>query len=174
MLAHNGVENTEAWLKGVKANLAREPEGNDRAQVKAIWAGVCDIALGNTYYMGAMLDDPEQAEWANSVRLDFPTFADGSGTHVNVSGVAMTAAAPNRDAALAFLDYLVSPEAQAIYAAEVSEYPARPDAAVSERVASWGTLDPDTTSRAEIAENRAEALRLVERVDFDGAPGSDG
>ncbi len=170
MLAHNSVEDTEAWLRGVKANLARQPEGNDRAQVKAIWAGVCDISLGNTYYMGAMLDDPEQAEWANSVRLDFPTFADGSGTHINISGVAMTAAAPNHDAAVTFMEYLVSPEAQAIYAAEVSEYPARPDAAVSERVASWGQFAADTTSLAEIAANRPEALKLAERVDFDGAP----
>lgn len=174
MIAHAGVAATETWLEGVKANLAREPEGNDRAQVKAIWAGVCDIALGNTYYMGAMLDDPEQEAWANSVRIAFPRFADGSGTHVNISGAALTAAAPNRDAAVRFLEYLVSPEAQAIYAAEVDEYPARADAAVSARVAGWGAIDPDRTSLADIAAARAEALRMVERVDFDGAPGADG
>ncbi len=174
MMAHNGAEATETWLEGVKANLARVPEGNDRAQVKAIWAGVCDISLGNTYYMGAMLDDPEQAEWANSVRIEFPEFADGSGTHVNISGVAMTASAPNRDAALAFMEYLASPDAQAIYAAEVYEYPARADAEISDRVAEWVSFTPDDTNLAEIAANRAEALRLVERVDFDGAPGSDG
>ena len=174
MLAHNSVEDTETWLKGVKSNLAREPEGNDRAQVKAIWAGVCDISLGNTYYMGAMLKDPEQTEWANSVRLEFPTFADGSGTHVNVSGVALTSSAPNREAAVAFLEYLTSPDAQAIYAAEVSEYPARPDATISAQVDSWGQFNPDTTSLAKIAANRAEALKLSERVDFDGASGSDG
>lgn len=168
MIAHDGVEATETWLQGVKANLAQKPEGNDRAQVKAIWAGQCDISLGNTYYMGAMLDDPEQVEWANSVRIEFPTFADGSGTHVNVSGVALTKSAPNRDAALAFIEYLVSPEAQAIYAAEVNEYPASPTATASERVASWGSFTPDTTKLAQVAANRPEALRLVERVDFDG------
>lgn len=174
MMAHIGAEAAEDWLKGVKANLAREPEGNDRAQVKAIWAGVCDISLGNTYYMGAMLDDPEQADWANSVRIEFPNFADGSGTHINVSGVAMTASAPNRDAAIQFIEYLASPEAQAIYAAEVYEYPASPSAEISARVSEWGSFTPDKTSLAEIAANRAEALRLAERVDFDGAPGSDG
>ncbi|NNE80349.1 MAG: extracellular solute-binding protein, partial [Silicimonas sp.] len=174
MMAHDGTEATEAWLKGVKANLAREPEGNDRAQVKAIWAGVCDISLGNTYYMGAMLDDPEQTDWANAVRIEFPGFADGSGTHVNVSGVAMTASAPNREAAIAFMEYLASPEAQGAYAAVVNEYPARPDARISDRVAAWGAFKADTESLAAIAANRSEALKLVERVDFDGAPGSDG
>ncbi|MDA9865504.1 Fe(3+) ABC transporter substrate-binding protein [bacterium] len=174
MMAHNGAEATETWLNGVKANLAREPQGNDRAQVKAIWAGVCDISLGNTYYMGAMLKDPEQAEWANSVRLDFPTFEDGSGTHINVSGVAMTASAPNQDEALAFIEYLASSEAQTIYAGDVFEYPARADASISDAVAAWGSFSPDDTGLADIAANRAEALRLAERVDFDGAPGSGG
>ena len=174
MIEHNGIEAAEEWLEGVKANLARQPEGNDRAQVKAIWAGECDISLGNTYYMGAMLDDPEQQDWANAVRIEFPAFADGSGSHVNVSGVAMTASAPNRDQALAFMEFLVSPEAQAIYAAEVDEYPVRPDAKVSERVASWGTFTPDDTSLTAIAEHRPEALKLVERVDFDSATGTDG
>ena len=167
MIAHNGVEATEEWLQGVKANLAQKPEGNDRAQVKAIWAGQCDISLGNTYYMGAMLDDPEQVEWANSVRIEFPTFENGGGTHVNLSGVAMTASAPNRDAALKFMEFLVSPEAQAIYAAEVNEYPARPDAMMSERVASWGEFTPDDLALTDIAAQRPEALQLVERVDYD-------
>ena len=168
VIEHNGAEAAEAWLQGVKDNLARAPEGNDRAQVKAIWAGECDISLGNTYYMGAMLDDPEQAEWANAVRLDFPTFADGQGTHVNVSGVAMTAAAPHRDEALAFMEWLVSDAAQEIYAETVSEYPVSATAKTSERVASWGKLNGDTTDLAAIAARRAEALKMVERVDFDG------
>ena len=174
MIEHNGVEATETWLEGVKNNLARSPEGNDRAQVKAIWAGECDISLGNTYYMGAMLDDPEQAEWANSVRIDFPTFEDVAGTHVNISGVAMTASAPNKEQALSFMEYLASDEAQAIYASKVNEYPVSPSATASERVAGWGDFTADAESLAAIAANRAEALRLVERVDFDGAPGSGG
>ena len=174
MIEHKGVEAAEEWLEGVKANLAKQPEGNDRAQVKSIWAGECDISLGNTYYMGAMLDDPEQQEWANAVRIDFPTFEDGSGTHVNVSGVAMTASAPNEEEALKFMEFLVSPEAQSIYASVVNEYPVRSDGAPSERVASWGDLNPDTTSLTAIAEHRPEALKLVERVDFDGATGTDG
>ncbi|WP_226780844.1 Fe(3+) ABC transporter substrate-binding protein [Oceaniglobus trochenteri] len=168
VIAHDGVEAAETWAQGVKDNLARKPEGNDRAQVKAIWAGECDIALGNTYYMGAMLNDPEQAEWANSVRIEFPDFADGSGTHVNISGVAMAANAPNREDALKFMEYLASPEAQAIYAGQVYEYPADPNTPADDLVVGWGEITPDTTALTEIANNRAEALRIMERVDFDG------
>ncbi len=168
MIEHNGEEATREWLEGVKANLARSPQGNDRAQVRAIWAGECDISLGNTYYMGAMLADPEQEEWANAVRVEFPTFADGGGTHVNISGVAMTANAPHREDALAFMEYLASPDAQKIYADVVNEYPANPEIAPSDLVASWGEIEPDTTDLGAIAEHRADALRLVEEVNFDG------
>lgn len=168
MIEHNGAEETKTWLEGVKANLAKSPEGNDRAQVKSIWAGECDISIGNTYYMGAMLADPEQAEWANSVRIDFPEFADGSGTHVNISGVGMVKGASNEAEALAFMEYLSSPEAQKIYADVVHEYPATPGTAPSDLVASWGAFTPDETDLTAIASHRAQALKLVEEVDFDG------
>ncbi len=168
LIEHNGEQAAKDWLQGVKDNLARRPQGDDRAQVRAIWAGECDISLGNTYYMGAMLADPEQQEWANSVRVEFPVFADGGGTHINISGVAMTAHAPHRDDALEFMEYLASPEAQKIYADVVNEYPANPEIAPSELVASWGDIEPDDTDLSAIAEHRADALRLVEEVDFDG------
>ncbi|WP_371153401.1 extracellular solute-binding protein [Jannaschia sp. 2305UL9-9] len=168
MIAHNGIDDTRTWLEGVKTNLAKSPEGNDRAQVKSIWAGECDISLGNTYYMGAMLADPEQSQWANSVRIAFPTFEDGEGTHVNISGVAMTQGASNEEEALAFMEYLSSPEAQQIYANVVHEYPVAPGTAPSDLVAGWGSLTPDTTDLTEVASYRADALKLVEEVDFDG------
>jgi iron(III) transport system substrate-binding protein len=167
VIAHHGEDAARDWAAGIKENLARKPEGNDRAQVRAIWAGECDISLGNTYYMGQMLADPEQTEWANSVRIVFPAFADG-GTHVNVSGIAMTKAAPNRDEALQLMEYLVSPEAQAIYAELNSEYPVLPGAEVSDLVASWGTFEADTVDLTELAGHRAAALRIMEEVNFDG------
>ena len=167
VIAHVGVESATAWAEGVKSNLARKPEGNDRAQVKAIWAGECDISLGNTYYMGKMLADEEQTAWADSVRIIFPTFED-SGTHVNVSGVAMTKSAPNRDEALQLMEYLVSPAAQAIYAELNSEYPVLEGASPSDLVASWGEFTADDVPLTELAANRAAALRLMEVVDFDG------
>lgn len=166
-LAHHGAEETKAWLEGVKANLARKPEGGDRDQVKAIWAGECDISLGNTYYMGKMLEDEEQKAWADSVRIVFPTFENG-GTHVNVSGVALTKAAPNKEAALKLMDFLVSDEAQKIYAETNYEFPVSDHVERSETVKSWGEFTPDSLSLTEVSKLRPEALDLIEEVNFDG------
>ncbi len=167
MITHRGIEETRGWLAGIKSNLARRPQGNDRAQIKAIWAGQCDIALGNTYYMGKMLANPEQADWADSVRLDFPKFELG-GTHMNVSGVAMTKAAPNADEALKFMEFLTSPQAQELYAEANYEYPIAPGTKASDIVQSWGDFTPDNINLMEMAGFRAQALRLAEEVDFDG------
>ncbi len=167
IIAHHGEEYAKEWAQGVKDNLARKPEGNDRAQVKAIWAGECDISLGNTYYMGLMLADPEQTEWADSVRIEFPEFEDG-GTHVNVSGIALTKAAPNKEEAVQFMEFLVSAEAQEIYAEVNNEYPVLEAAEPSELVAGWGELTADTTDLPTIADHRAAALRIMEEVNFDG------
>ncbi len=166
-LAHHGEEETRSWLEAVKGNLAKKPEGNDRGQVKSIWSGECDISLGNTYYMGQMLADPEQLPWAESVRIVFPTFAEG-GTHLNISGVAMTKSAPNKDAALQLMEFLASDAAQAIYAETNNEFPIKPGVARSELVASWGEFTPDTLSLIEIAKLRPAALKLIEEVNFDG------
>jgi iron(III) transport system substrate-binding protein len=167
VIAHDGPDAARDWAAGVRANLARKPEGNDRAQVKAIWAGECDISLGNTYYMGEMLADPEQAEWANAVRIVFPTFEAG-GTHINVSGVALTSAAPHRDEAVQLMEFLVSPEAQGIYAEANNEYPVLPGAPLSALVESWGAFTADTIDLTEVAGHRPEALRIMEEVNFDG------
>ncbi|WP_112315041.1 Fe(3+) ABC transporter substrate-binding protein [Rhodovulum viride] len=167
MIHHHGEEAAKTWLEGVKANLARKPQGNDRAQVKAIWAGECDISLGNTYYMGQMLKDPEQEAWANSVNVLFPVF-EGGGTHVNISGIAMTKAAPNRDDALKFMEYLTSDHAQEIYAEVNYEYPVVPGTEPSDLVRSWGSFTADDVNLIALSRDRAAALRLVEEVDFDG------
>ena len=166
MIVHQGEEYTKEWLQGLKENLARKPQGGDRDQVKAIWAGECDIAIGNTYYMGLMLNSPEQKEWANSVRILFPTFENG-GTHLNVSGVAMAANAPNPEDALRFMEFLVSPEAQGIYAEANNEYPVVEGVPPSDLVSSWGEFQADDVDLAEIAAARPAALRLMEEVNFD-------
>lgn len=167
IIAHHGEDYAREWAAGVRENLARKPEGNDRAQVRAIWAGECDISIGNTYYMGKMLEDEEQTEWANAVRIVFPTFEDG-GTHVNVSGIALTTAAPNRDEAVQLMEWLSGAEAQAIYAELNYEYPVLSGADVSELVASWGEFTADDLDLTEVAGHRAAALRIVEEVNFDG------
>ena len=167
MILHHDADYARTWLEGLKANLAKKPEGNDRSQVKSIWAGECDISLGNTYYMGQMVADPEQQGWANSVRIIFPTFENG-GTHLNVSGVAMTKAAPNHDAALKLMEWLSSDEAQKIYAGTNNEFPVKPGVARSALVESWGDFTPDTVNLMDVAHERPEALKLMEEVNFDG------
>ena len=167
VIAHHGEEAARDWAAGIKANLGRKPQGNDRAQVKAIWAGECDISLGNTYYMGKMLESEEETEWANSVRIVFPTFENG-GTHVNVSGIAMTQSATDPAEAQGLMEFLVSPEAQAIYAQVNHEYPVLAGAELSETVAGWGSFENDDVPLADLAANRATALRIMEEVDFDG------
>ena len=166
MLAHHDAAFTKTWLEGLKANLARKPNGGDRDQVKAIWAKECDIGIGNTYYLGQMLADPEQKDWADSVRIVFPVF-EGGGTHMNISGVAMTKAAPNHDAALKLMEWLSSDEAQKIYAETNYEFPVEPGVERSTLVKSWGEFTPDSLPLADVATQRPAALKLIEEVDFD-------
>ncbi|NCO85076.1 MAG: Fe(3+) ABC transporter substrate-binding protein [Rhodobacterales bacterium] len=166
-IAHHGEEAARDWAAGLRANLARRPEGNERAQARAVWAGECDIAIGNTYYIGQMTADPEQQDWAAALRVEFPTFETG-GTHINVSGVAMTRAAPNRAEALRLMEFLVSPEAQAIYAESNFEYPVLAGAALAPIVAGWGDFTPDSIDLTEVAGHRAAALRIMEEVNYDG------
>ena len=167
ILAHHDAEYTKTWLLGVKANLARKPDGGDRDQVMAIAAGQCDIAVGNTYYMGQMLANPEQKDAAGMVNVVFPVFEAG-GTHMNISGVAMTKSAPNKEAALKLMEWLSSDEAQKIYADTNYEFPIKSGVERSELVNSWGAFTPDTLGLAEVAAKRAEALKLIEDVNFDG------
>lgn len=167
ILHHHGEEFAINWLNGLKGNLARKPQGNDRAQVKAIWAGECDISIGNTYYMGKMLEDAEQAEWANSVRIIFPKFENG-GTHVNVSGIGMAKFSPNPENALKFMEFLSSATAQEIYATANFEYPIAPGTQADKLVKSWGSFEADDVNLMTIAKLRKRALELTEIVDFDG------
>ncbi|WP_374646720.1 Fe(3+) ABC transporter substrate-binding protein [Tabrizicola sp.] len=167
VIVHHGEEEATKWAEGLKANLARKPEGGDRDQVKAIAAGECDIAIGNTYYIGQMLADPEQAPAAEAVTIVFPTFENG-GTHLNISGVAMTKSAPNKENALKFMEWLTSDEAQKIYAETNYEFPVKPGVERSELVKGWGDFTPDSTPLSDIAAARPAAVKIMETVNFDG------
>lgn len=167
VIDHHGAQAARAWATGLHDNLAKRPEGGDRDQVKSIWAGECDISLGNTYYMGEMMADPDQRKWADSVRIIFPTFAEG-GTHVNISGMAMTKSAPHREDALKLMEFLTSEPAQKIYAEINHEFPLRTGVARSELVESWGSFTPDTANLAALAAHRPQALKLMEEINFDG------
>lgn len=169
MIAHHGEEYTQNWLEGVKANLAHPPTGNDRQQAQAIYAGECDIALGNTYYVGLMMtneENPEQKNWAAAINILFPN-ANDRGTHVNISGMAMAKNAPNPENARKLMEFLASPDAQAIYSNQVFEYPLSPNSTVNEIVKSFGTLKPDSLPLEEVAKYRDLASELVDRVGFD-------
>ena len=174
MIAHHGEAEAETWLEGVKANLARKPDGNDRSQAKAIYAGECDIALGNTYYVGLMLtneEEPEQKDWAGAIKVLFPNAGD-RGTHVNISGMAMAKYAPNKDEALKLMEFLASPEAQEIYAEQVFEYPIAEGAEPSDIVKSFGAITPDSLPLTEIAKYRKAASELVDKTGFNDGPDS--
>ena len=166
MIANDGEAATEKWLTAVKANLARKPQGNDRGQVKAIKEGLCDFSLGNSYYLGKMLQDPKQVEWANAVNLNFPNQQD-RGSHINVSGTIMTKYAPHKESAQKFIEFLTSQQAQSLYADLNMEYPVMPSAKVSDLVSSWGTFKADPLPLEEVAKFQKQALKLVDKVRFD-------
>lgn len=168
-LAKHGPEKTEAWLKGVKANLARKPAGGDRDVARDILAESCELGLGNSYYVGLMRSGkggPEQVKWGEAITVALPTF-EGGGTHVNVSGAVVAKNAPNRDEAVKLLEYLVSDEAQALYAQANYEYPVKAGAKIDPLLTAMGPLAIDPTPLADIARNRKAASLLVDKVGFD-------
>jgi len=174
IIAHKGEAFAETWLKGVRDNLAHKPSGGDREQARDIASGKCDLALGNTYYMALMTTNeknPEQKQWAAAIRLMFPN-ANDRGTHVNISGVAMAKNAPNRAAAVQLIEFLVSDEAQKIYATANNEYPVGPGVPPSDIVKSWGALKADPLPLENIAKYRKRASELVDKVNFDAGPSS--
>jgi len=172
LLDHMGEARFKNWLTGLKANLAGRPSGNDRAQVRKVYGGACDIAIGNTYYMGKMQTNekkPEQQDWAKSVRVMFPDMPRG-GAHMNISGMAMAKHAPNRANAQKLMEFLVSDAAQKTYAEVNFEYPIRADIEASARVQSWGAFTPDALSLTTIAQLRRRASEIVDEVSFNDGP----
>lgn len=168
IIAAKGEEIAQGWAKGVKENLARKPQGNDRAQVKAIWQGQCDLALINTYYIGAMQyneAEPEQKQWAASIGVIFPN-RDDRGTHVNVSGAGVAKHAKNRDEAVKLLEFLSGNWAQEYYAASNYEYPVKPEVAWSPAVESWGRFHADEAPLAEVAKQVPLAIKLYDRAGY--------
>jgi iron(III) transport system substrate-binding protein len=166
MIAHHGEAEAREWLKGLKANLARKPQGNDRAQVKAVKEGLCDIALGNSYYFGKMLSDPKQVPWAESVYINFPNQTN-RGSHINVSGAVLTKHGKNTANALKLIEFMTDNKAQNMYASVNMEYPVKPDVEVSELVASWGKFKEDALPLTKVSEYRPLALKLIDEVKFD-------
>ena len=145
IVAAHGQDGALDWAKGIVHNMAQSPRGNDRDQVKAIAAGVGDVAIVNTYYMGLLLNSPnsEERNIARQMGIFFPNQND-RGTHINISGAAITAHAPNRDNAQRLIEYLLSPGAQSVFAEQNYEYPANKNVAWPALLKEWGRFNPDT------------------------------
>ncbi len=165
LVAHHGSEAAEEWAAGVVSNLARQPQGNDRDQIKAVAAGVADIAIVNTYYvglLGASSDEAEQ-EVAEQVEIFFPN-QSGRGAHINVSGAGVTRHAPNTENAVRLLEFLTSAPAQREFAAANYEYPVNPEVEPAERVASWGNFEADQLNLGSLGEYADEAVAIFDDV----------
>lgn len=169
-----GLDKTRTWLAAVRDNLALPPSiGGDRDGPKNIFAGTCDLSITNTYYMGVMLNneaEPEQKNWANASRIIYPTTEDGDGTQVNAAGVFISKYAPNAENANKLIAFLLSDEAQKIYADKNFEYPVMPGVSPSELTQSWGKLTPSRVTLAELAAHRDEAAALVDELQFNAGP----
>jgi iron(III) transport system substrate-binding protein len=165
MLAANGAEATEAWARGIAANLARPPSGGDTDQIRAVAAGQGRLAISNTYYLGnlARSQRAEDRAVAEKMAVLFPNQGD-RGTHVNISGAGVVRTAPNREAAVAFLEYLSGQAAQTIFADGNSEYPVVADAQPSAFLRGLGAFKQDQLNAARIGALSPEALRIMQRA----------
>ena len=162
--AHGETAATE-WAEGVVGNFARKPQGNDRAQAKAIFQGQCDVAIMNHYYYGKMLfgDKAEQKDWANAINLIF-TNQNGRGAHVNISGGGVAKHSPNREGAVKFLEFLTTPIAQQLYGEVNFEYPVNPKVAPGGVLQSWGAFKADALPIERLAELAPDAQKVIDRV----------
>tara|TARA_B100000767_G_scaffold120480_1_gene114807 strand:- start:2691 stop:3725 length:1035 start_codon:yes stop_codon:yes gene_type:complete len=165
MLATEGMQHTETWLEGLVANFARTPAGGDRDQIKAVAAGLCDVAIVNSYYLGGMLrsSDPTQLKAASSVGLFWPN-QDGRGTHINISGAGVTRSSQNPELAAQLIAFLASDESQRWYAEMNNEFPVRADIEVSETLRTWGGFDADQLNVTELGRNNANAIMAMDRA----------
>ena len=162
-----GVENTTKWSEGLVSNFARDPKGSDRDQVKAIAAGQGDLAIVNSYYIGLLLSSQkdEEINAGNAVSVFFPNQADNErGAHINISGLALTKNAPNRENAIKLIQYLTSIEAQKTYVSNSYEYSVNLDVKPDEIVQSWGEFKKDPVDLNSLGTNRSEAIRIFDKT----------
>lgn len=167
MIIANGEAETEAWARGLMANLAQPPRGGDRDQIRAAAAGVCDIAIANTYYLGQMLNSDDEAERAaaESIGVFWPNQGD-RGTHVNVSGAGLIAHTENVDNAVKLLEFMASDRAQQWYAEANQEYPVKPGVEWSNTLSDLGDFEADSVNLGRLGEHNAAAVRLMDRVNW--------
>lgn len=165
VIAANGFSSAEKWAKGLVLNLSRRPQGNDRAQVKAIHEGVCDIAIINNYYFGKLRysTNPQHRLWASSVNVLF-TNQNDRGNHVNISGGGIVKWSKNKILATKFLEFLTQPIAQRLYGTINYEYPVNPKVKYPTSIKNWGAFREDKLPIEQIAEISPSAQKIIDRV----------
>ncbi|NCO74647.1 MAG: Fe(3+) ABC transporter substrate-binding protein [Cyanobacteria bacterium] len=165
LIAINGQQKTEQWCRGIVANMARPPQGGDRDQIEAVAAGIADLALANTYYLAGYgsSKDPAKKAIFDKIGVFFPN-QKGKGSHVNISGGGVIKTAPNKDGAIKFLEYLVSPGAQRFFAQGNNEYPVVSGVELDPILKGFGSFKSDVTNVANFGPNLANALKMMDRA----------
>lgn len=165
IIAADGAEQAEAWARGIVANMARAPKGGDTDQIKAVAAGEGDVAVANSYYLGRLIvsDNAEDREIASKVQIVFPN-QNGRGTHVNISGGGVARHAKNVEGAVKFLEYLVSDEAQMLFASGNVEYPVVEGVKLPAPLDTFGNFKEDTLDAQKYAALNAEAVQIMDRA----------
>ena len=167
LLAHHGEEWLRDYLTTLKNNLARKPQGNDRDQVKAIYAGVCDISIGNHYYYFQMMENKDQKKWLEKAKIIFPNQTN-RGAHVNISGIALLKE-ETREISEQLIAFLLSDAAQTVYANDNNEFPVSPTIPVSSQILELGgEVIFDDLELSKIAESRSTVIQILNQINFDG------
>jgi iron(III) transport system substrate-binding protein len=165
LIAQLGETDAQEWVNGLVKNFARPPQGGDTDQIKAVAAGLCDVAIANTYYLAGMLSSKDETtrQQAKKIKVIWPNQAD-RGAHINISGVALAKNAPNKDAAIKLIDFLLSKESQLWYATTNHEYPVLADIAWSELLQSFGTFKTEQVQLSQLGELNAAAVQMMDRA----------
>ena len=165
MIEALGADKAESWAKGVVSNLARQPKGGDTDQIKAVAAGECDVGVTNHYYLVRLIKSQKADDQAvaNKIGVVFPN-QNGRGTHTNISGAGVAKFAPHRENAIKFIEYLSTPEAQAIFTKGNYEFPIREGVAIDPVLTGWGDFKTDQLNSAVYGRNNPEALKLTDRA----------
>ena len=165
LIEANGKKKALSWARAVRSNMARAPRGSDRDQARAVAAGIADIAIMNTYYIGklASSNDPKDRDVADKVAIFFPN-QKGRGAHINVSGAGVTKSAKNKENAIALLEFLTTPKAQTLYSSMNYEYPVNPTMSLSNELKSWGEFKEDKLPVEKLAELAPVAQKIIDRV----------
>ncbi len=168
LVQHNGAEATEAWARGVVANFARSPKGGDTDQIKAVAAGECGVALTNSYYLARLMNSTraQDQEVVAKIKAVWPN-QQSWGTHVNVSGAGVLKHAPHKEAAVKFLEYLASDQAQTYFANGNNEWPVVPSVKVDNAALDkLGDFKADSINIGKLADTVGEAQRIYDRAGY--------